>query len=89
MMQKMRIKFISDGFREILLSDGVKNLVDDIGEQIKDKANARLAEDSTGYEKETRQIDYRGGRWQSAVYTTDMASMKAEAEYNALSGAVT
>lgn len=89
MMQKMKIKFISDGFREILLSDGVKNLVDDIGEQIKDKANARLAEDSTGYEKETRQINYRGGRWQGAVYTTDMASMKAEAEYNALSGAVT
>ena len=89
MSNQMKIEFISDGFREILLSDGVKALVDEATTEIQSKANANLLEDSEGYEKTVMYGNYGGGRWVGFVQCTDRASCVAEAEYNALSGAVT
>lgn len=88
MSQQMKIEFISDGFREILMSDGVKELVNEAATQIQERANSNLAEDSEGYEKTVMVGGYGGGRWVGFVQTTDRASCVAEAEYNALSGAV-
>jgi len=89
MSKQMKIEFISAGFREILLSDGVKALVDEATTEIQSKANANLLEDSEGYEKTVMYGNYGGGRWVGFVQCTDRASCVAEAEYNALSGAVT
>ena len=89
MSNQMKIEFISAGFREILLSDGVKALVDETTTEIQSKANANLLEDSNGYEKTVMYGNYGGGRWVGFVQCTDRASCVAEAEYNALSGAVT
>ena len=89
MSNQMKIEFISAGFREILLSDGVKALVDEATTEIQSKANANLLEDSNGYEKTVMYGNYGGGRWVGFVQCTDRASCVAEAEYNALSGAVT
>lgn len=89
MSNQMKIEFISAGFREILLSDGVKALVDEATTEIQSKANANLLEDSEGYEKTVMYGNYGGGRWVGFVQCTDRASCVAEAEYNALSGAVT
>ncbi len=89
MSKQMKIQFISAGFREILASDGVKALVDDAASEIQSKANANLLEDSEGYEKTVMYGGYGGGRWVGFVQCTDRASCVAEAEYNALSGAVT
>jgi hypothetical protein len=88
MSKQMKIEFISAGFREILASDGVKALVDDAASEIQSKANANLLEDSEGYEKTVMYGGYGGGRWVGFVQCTDRASCIAEAEYNALSGAV-
>lgn len=88
MSKQMKIEFISSGFREILASDGVKALVDDAASEIQSKANANLLEDSEGYEKTVMYGGYGGGRWVGFVQCTDRASCIAEAEYNALSGAV-
>lgn len=89
MSKQMKIEFISAGFREVLASDGVKALVDDAASEIQSKANANLLEDSEGYEKTVMYGGYGGGRWVGFVQCTDRASCVAEAEYNALSGAVT
>ena len=43
-----RIEFISAGFREILLSDGVKELVQSTADEIRDKANTNY--DGDGFE---------------------------------------
>lgn len=88
MSKQMKIEFISAGFREVLASDGVKALVDDAASEIQSKANANLLEDSEGYEKTVMYGGYGGGRWVGFVQCTDRASCMAEAEYNALSGAV-
>lgn len=89
MSKQMKIEFISAGFREILASDGVKALVDEATSEIQSKANANLLEDSEGYEKTVMYGNYGGGRWVGFVQCTDHASCVAEADYNALSGAVT
>ena len=89
MSKQMKIEFISAGVREILASDGVKALVDEAATEIQSKANANLLEDSEGYEKTVMYGNSGGGRWVGFVQCTDRASCVAEAEYNALSGAVT
>jgi hypothetical protein len=85
----MKIEFISDGFREILLSDGMRDIVDQVSTEIQERANSNLTEDSEGYQKTVMQGHAGGGRWIGFVQTTDRASKIAEAEHNALSGAVT
>lgn len=83
-----RIEFSSDGFREILLSSGVKDLVSSQAEVIKNRANGNLTEESDAFEADTFRGNYGGGRWIGVVSTTDYASQKAEAEDKALSKAV-
>ena len=46
----IEIKFNSEGFRQILLGDGVKNLVTEATNNIAEKANANLTDpESEGY----------------------------------------
>lgn len=88
MAKQVNIEFNSAGFKEILTSDGVKNLVTDITNEIQSKANANISGESEGFSAQVRMGGYGGGRWVGHVTTTDGASIRAEAEDKALTRAV-
>ena len=87
-MNQLRLEFNSDGFKEILCSDGVHGLVDSTTEKIKTKADAGIQGASEGFQASSFLGNYGGGRWIGVVSTTDYESMVAEAEGKALSKAV-
>lgn len=89
MASQTRLKFISDGFREILLGDGVKSVVESATQKIKDKADSNISGESEGFSSNVWQGNYGGGRWIGSVNTTDTESMRSESEDKALSKAVT
>ena len=76
-----RITFISKGFRDVLFSDGVKDIVTECAERIQKKAGA-------DFEAETWRGGYGGGRWVATVRATNSEGMRAEAEQKVLSKAV-
>ena len=86
-MSEIRLKFDSAGFRALLLSDGVKDLVTDKTTEIAQRANANAGGD--GFETSIEVGGYGGGRWLGFVHSTTAAAVKAEAEDKALTRAVT
>ena len=88
MGQQIKIKFRSEGFREILCSSGVQNVVSAATEQIRARADGNNQRGGKGFSSKTWLGDYGGGRWVGSVYTTDRKSRIAEAEDKALSRAV-
>lgn len=87
-MSEIKIEFISDGFRQILESAGVKAAVESAANDIKNKADANITEESAGFSVNTWKGSYGGGRWVASVTTTDRASIVAESENKALTKAV-
>lgn len=88
-MNEVKIEFISEGFKEILNSPGVKAEVTRITEKIQGQANANLhSERSKGFAARVIKGYWGGGRWVGFVYTTDHATMVAQSEDKALSRAV-
>lgn len=83
-----RLEFIDAGFRQIVNSEGVKNLVDDYATGVESRANANLPAGSKGFKKETLKGHYAGGRWISFVASQDRAAVAAESESKVLSKAV-
>jgi len=88
-MGETRIVFKSEGFRQILLSDGVKNLVTDTANEIKDKADANNTRGGEGFKASVQVGGFGGGRWIGFVSTTDDKAKAAESEDKALTRAVT
>lgn len=88
-MADVRIVFNSEGFRQILLSDGCRDLVQSTTEEIKNKADANNTRGGDGFEASTMVGGYGGGRWIGFVSTTDNASKIAESEDKALTRAIT
>lgn len=88
-MADVRIVFKSEGFRQILLSDGCRDLVQSTTEEIKNKADANNTRGGDGFEASTMVGGYGGGRWIGFVSTTDNASRIAESEDKALTRAIT
>lgn len=88
MANNIKIDFISKGFRQILLSDGVKELVQSEGEKVQEKANANINEDSNGFKTTVMYGKYGGGRWIAQVQATDYAAAVAAAEDKVLIKAV-
>lgn len=86
-MSKMQIKFISKGFRSILLSKGVKEIIAQQGEAIKTRAEG-LAGNGAVYNANTLYAKYGGGRWACWVQPGNTEAVIAEAEKKALSRAV-
>lgn len=82
-----KIEFVDKGFKDILASDGVKNLVEQHTEAICSRANANLTQDSEGYVTKIYPPS-DGVRWVGVVAATDHASMVDEAENKSLSRAV-
>lgn len=83
-----KIEFISEGFRQILMSEGVRSLVQQTADDIKSRADANIMEESEGFSANVWPGGYGGGRWVGSVTTTDRASIIAESEEKALSKAV-
>lgn len=88
MATSIRLEFISEGFKEILESDGVHDLVQETAEGICDKANGNNVRGGEGFTTSVIHGSYGGGRWVGFVKTTDKQSEIAEAEDKALTGAV-
>lgn len=89
MATQIKLTFISDGFRQILLGSGVKDVVQSAADKIQAKANAGINGESEGFSVDVWEGNYGGGRWIGSVSTTDLESQKAESEDKALSKAVT
>lgn len=93
-MSDIKIEFNSEGFRQILLSEGVRSVVSNATEQIVARANANLVDGSSGgYEGDVlespRMSNYgNGGRYVGFVRALDYKAMADEAEYKSLSRAV-
>lgn len=85
-MENVRIEFNSAGFREILLSEGTKDLVESTAQEIADRANANSG--GEGFEASSIVGGYGGGRYIGFVTATTEEAMKAEAESGALTGAI-
>ena len=93
-MSDIKIEFNSAGFREILMSEGVRGVVQDATEKIAARANANLTDSSSlGYEGDVlespRMSGYgNGGRYVGFVRALDYKAMADEAENKSLSRAV-
>lgn len=90
MATQVKIEFNSDGFREILCSDGVKELVAQQAALICTRANANDVSGKCGFYTGPYIGNYGGGRWVDTVRPENYrAAREAEAEYKVLSRAVT
>ena len=83
-----KIEFFSSGFRDVLQSPGVRNLLEATANDIAARADSGLTEESSGHSVKVWQGSYGGGRLIASVSTTDSASALSEAEYKTLSKAV-
>ena len=90
-MNVEKIVFISAGFKQILNSPGVERLIRQHTDAIRDRANENLFADPKAKSEGYLSKAFTGGgqgRVVGVVYTSDHASMAAEAEDKALSRAV-
>ena len=87
-MADARIVFNSDGFRQILLSEGCRELVKSTADEIRDKANAANARGGDGFASHVQVGGYGGGRWIGFVTAQDNKASAAESEDKALTGAL-
>lgn len=85
-MKKPKIVFNSAGFKALLNTDGVHQLVEVLSQDIADKANSNYGGD--GFQVTTKVGGYGGGRWIGFVTATDEDSLKAESEDSALTRAL-
>lgn len=80
-MADIKIEFNSDGFRQILMSEGMKSCVLAEAQKIQEKAN----DNSNGhFTAKVWAGGYGGGRWVASAFSTE----KAESEDKALTRAV-
>lgn len=81
--QKVKLEFNSQGFAQILASEGCHELVQSVAEEIAERANANSGLDTfvaTSVKAPTRYIGFAS--------TTDRASLAAESEDKALTRAL-
>lgn len=84
----VRLVFNSDGFRQILQSEGVHDLVQQTAEEIAEKANANNTRGGQGFEARTQIGGYGGGRYIGFVTAADNKAKIAESEDKALTRAL-
>lgn len=89
-MAEVKIEFDSDGFKQILNSEGTRALLEGKAEEICARANANVSNiDTAGYKVTTlHATKYKDGRWLSHVQAADYAAAVAEAENKSLTKAV-
>lgn len=80
------INFISAGFKQILESDGVRDLVQDVANGICERANANYGGD--GFAVNVRHLGYGGGRYGAFISSVDENAARAEANDHVLTRAI-
>ncbi len=80
-----RIQWNNQGFKDLLQSSEVEQLVRSEAESIADRANADLTEESEGFRAHSIKAS---SRYIAFAGTTDEASVRAESENKVLSRAV-
>lgn len=85
MAKDVKVELNHDGFKQFLTSSSVESLVLSEAQRIANTANRSINEASTGYVAHSRKAS---SRYIAFVGTTDGASIQAESENKALSGAV-
>lgn len=80
------INFISAGFKQILESDGVRDLVQDVANGICERANANYGGD--GFAVNVRHLGYGGGRYGAFISSVDENAARAEASDHVLTRAI-
>ena len=85
-MKKPKITWNSPGFKALLNTEGIHQLVEVVSQDIADKANSNYGGD--GFQVTSKVGGYGGGRWIGFVTATDEDSMKAESEDSALTRAL-
>lgn len=85
----IRLQFNSEGFKQILLSEGCHTLVKATTSDICAKANANNTRGGDGFRATTQVGGYGGGRWIGFVTATDAKASAAQSEDNALTRALT
>ena len=85
-MKKPKIEWISPGFKAILNTDEIHDVVAEVAQHIADNANSNYGGD--GFVATTKRGGYGGGRWIAFVDSTDKDSLKAESEDSALTRAL-
>lgn len=80
------INFISAGFKQILESDGVRDLVQDVANGICERANANYGGD--GFAVNVRHLGYGGGRYGAFISSVDENASRAEANDHVLTRAI-
>ena len=81
-----KIEFINEGFRDVLQSEGVKDLLTDVTDQVCADANANYGGD--GF-KTNVILGGKAQRYLGFVYAFDKESAIAESEDSALTRAIT
>ena len=94
-MKQMHLEFIPEGFETIMCSSEVQALCEEVGGNIQERANSAMTEkDSKGFAMSSRigtagqDAKFGTQRNITFVYTTDHASIVAEARDKVLSKAV-
>lgn len=82
-----KIDFISKGFRDILFSPGTKEMLQNLGDEIRDRANESLP-DGEGFVSNVQTGGYGGGRYIGYVRTDNSAAALEESENMTLTKAV-
>lgn len=85
-MKQPKIVFNSPGFKQLLNTDEIHNVVEEVSHHIADQANSNYGGD--GFQVTTQIGGYGGGRWIGFVTATDKESLKAESEESALTRAL-
>ena len=80
------ITFISAGFKQILESEGVRDLVQELADGICDRANANYGGD--GFGVSVKHLNYGGGRVGAFIYAKDADAAKAQSEDQVLTRAI-
>lgn len=85
----MRLQFNSNGFRQILLSEGTRNVVEQTTAEICEKANGNNTRGGEGFRATVQVGGYGGGRYMGFVTAIDEKASAAQSEDNALTRALT
>lgn len=85
----IRLQFNSEGFKQILLSEGCRSLVEATTSEICEKANANNTRGGDGFRATTQVGGYGGGRYIGFVTAADAKASAAQSEDNALTRALT
>ncbi|MBR0455643.1 MAG: hypothetical protein IJJ01_03170 [Firmicutes bacterium] len=80
-----RMKFISQGFKDVLYSSGTKEVLQSTADEIRDRANMEVPE---GFESRVQSGGYGGGRYIAFVRTATNEAALEESENMTLTKAV-